>query len=107
MKGRAWPSTQLNTPPGDATKPEIKVPAMKKSGPAASAGTTIPASSRGPSTGPCRLLGSGAPAILAFHNFRDRFAFFLALLDPRGGDDVLVVGDIEQADTRAVAADDT
>src|SRR5205085_4469093 len=87
-----------------------RVPAMKKTGPAASAATTIPASSRGPSTSRCRLFGAGASAIPAFHlrdRLRHRLAFLFALLDPRGRDDMLVLGHVEQADARAVAADHT
>src|SRR5690349_8965545 len=99
MKGSGCASAQLNTSaPREATVPDSKVPAMKKTGPAASAATTIPASSRGPSTSRCGLLGSGAEAIRLFHRLRERLALLLALLDPGGRDDMLVLGDIEQAD---------
>ncbi len=56
---------------------------------------------------------SGVASILAFHRFGalGRFinglVFLLGLLDPRGRDDMLVIGNVEQAHAGAVAADDT
>src|SRR6476620_8246638 len=108
MKGRGCASAQRKTsPPGEAMTADSRVPAMKKTGPAASAATTIPASRRGPSTSRRRLFGSGPAAIAAFPSLddalRDRLAVLLALLDPRRRDDMLILGDVEQADAGAVA----